>query len=72
MPVALTAAAARCLGYRCQAGPEAFARLTDKLPREEADALLATALALRHLHELDDNRRTAAHLGTGRAKDHTW
>jgi hypothetical protein len=37
----------------------------DKLPREEADSLLATAPALRHLHELDDNRRTAAHLDTG-------
>ena len=69
--VALTPAGADYLHTRRQVGAEAFASLIDKLPREEAESLLAAAPALRHLHELDDNQRTAARQDTGRTEDST-
>jgi DNA-binding MarR family transcriptional regulator len=59
--VALTAAGADYLRSRRRAGTEVLARLIDKLPPEEVAALLAAAPALRHLHELDNERRAADH-----------
>lgn len=54
--VALTGAGADYLRSRYRAGTEAFATLLDKLPPEEAAALLAAAPALRHLQELGDQQ----------------
>ena len=49
--VALTAAGADYLRSRRRAGAEALAQLIDKLPPDEARALMAATSALRHLHE---------------------
>lgn len=68
--VALTAAGADYLRIRRRAGAEAFARLIGKLPPDEAAALLAAAPALRHLHELDDERRATSRPVPVRAEDH--
>jgi DNA-binding MarR family transcriptional regulator len=68
--VALTEAGADYLRTRRRAGAEAFARLIGKLPSDEATALLAAAPALRHLHELDDERRAASRPAPGRTEDH--
>jgi DNA-binding MarR family transcriptional regulator len=65
--VALTEAGADYLRFRRRAAAEAFARLIDKLPPEEAAALLAATPALRRLHELDDEQRSAVNpLGKAR------
>lgn len=55
--VALTAAGADYLRARRRAGADAFVQLIGKLPADEVAALLAAAPALRHLRELDDERR---------------
>lgn len=57
--VALTTAGAEYLRSRRRAGADSFARLIDKLPPAEAAALLAATPALRHLHQLDNEQRTA-------------
>lgn len=57
--VALTPAGTDYLRARRRAGAEALARLIDKLPAEEADALLRATAALRHLHEIDNGERPA-------------
>lgn len=57
--VALTAAGADYLRARRRAGADAFAQLIGKLPADEVAALLAAGPALRHLNELDDERRAA-------------
>jgi DNA-binding MarR family transcriptional regulator len=69
--VALTAAGAEYLRSRRRAGAEAFARLIDKLPPDEAATLLAAAPALRHLHELQDEHRAAEYQAPGQAEDRT-
>jgi DNA-binding MarR family transcriptional regulator len=61
--VAMTAAGADYLRFRRRGAAEAFAQLIDKLPPEEATALLAATSALRRLHELDDEQRTATSPG---------
>jgi DNA-binding MarR family transcriptional regulator len=58
--VALTATGADYLRFRRRAAAEALARLIDKLPAADATALLAATSALRQLHELDDEQRSAA------------
>jgi hypothetical protein len=58
--VALTPAGADYVRSRRREGTEALARLIDKLPPDEVAALLAAAPALRHLHELY-NERAADH-----------
>jgi DNA-binding MarR family transcriptional regulator len=68
--VALTAAGADYLRTRRRAGAEAFARLIGKLPPDEATALLAAAPALRHLRELDDERRVVSRPASAPAEDH--
>jgi DNA-binding MarR family transcriptional regulator len=57
--VAVTAAGAQYLRYRRRAAAETFARLIDKLPAEEAAALMAAGPALQRLHALDDEQRGA-------------
>jgi DNA-binding MarR family transcriptional regulator len=69
--VALTAAGANYLRSCRRAGAEAFARLIDKLPPDEAATLLAAAPALQHLHELQDEQRAAAYPAPGQAEDRT-
>ena len=61
--VALTAAGADYLRSRRRARTETLAALIGKLPPGEVAALLAAAPALRHLHELDNQQRTAGHQG---------
>jgi len=68
--VALTAAGSDYLRTRRRAGAEAFARLIGKLPPDEVAALLAAAPALRHLHELEDERREAARPPALRTEEH--
>jgi DNA-binding MarR family transcriptional regulator len=55
--VALTEAGAEYLRVRRRAGTEAFARLIGQLPAAEVSAIVAAAPALRHLRELDEQRR---------------
>jgi hypothetical protein len=69
--VALRAAGANYLRSCRRAGAEAFARLIDKLPPDEAATLLAAAPALQHLHELQDEQRAAAYPAPGQAEDRT-
>lgn len=57
--VTLTPQGGAYLQSRRRAGAAAFAQLIDKLPTEELSALLAAAPALVHLHDLDNERRTA-------------
>lgn len=59
--VALTDAGVDYLRARRRAGAEAFAMLIHKLPPQDAAALQAAAPSLRHLRELDDERRAAAY-----------
>lgn len=61
--VALTTAGAELLGAQRRAGAEALIQLIDKLPADEAAALAAAIPALRHLRELDSERRDPA-IGT--------
>jgi DNA-binding MarR family transcriptional regulator len=61
--VTLTPEGAGYLQARRRAGAAAFAQLIDKLPSEESFALLAAAPALVHLHDLDNERRTAPSRG---------
>jgi DNA-binding MarR family transcriptional regulator len=58
--VALTEDGADYLRRRRRAGAEVFAGLIDKLPDDEAAALMAAAPALAHLHDLDSEQRAAA------------
>ena len=58
--VALTAAGAELLRAQRRAGAEALIQLIDKLPADEAAALAAAIPALRHLRELDSERRDPA------------
>ena len=58
--VALTTAGAELLRAQRRAGAEALVQLIDKLPPEEAAALAAAIPALRHLRELDSERRDPA------------
>lgn len=58
--VALTPAGAGYLRARRQAGTEAFARLIGDLPAADVTAIVAAAPALRHLRELDEERRKPA------------
>jgi DNA-binding MarR family transcriptional regulator len=62
--VALTTAGAEYLRFRRRAAAEGFARLIDKLPPEDAAALLAATSALRRLHDLDDEQRAAVNPGS--------
>jgi DNA-binding MarR family transcriptional regulator len=57
--VALTEAGADYLRKRRRAGMDAFAQLIGKLPAADSAALVAAAPALRHLRELDEQRRPA-------------
>jgi DNA-binding MarR family transcriptional regulator len=58
--VALTAAGAELLRAQRRAGAEALMQLIGKLPAGEAAALAAAIPALRHLRELDSERRDPA------------
>ena len=58
--VALTAAGAELLQAQRRAGAEALIQLIGKLPADEAAALAAAIPALRHLRELDSERRDPA------------
>ena len=58
--VVLTEVGADYLRSRRRAGAEVFARLIDKLPPEEAAALMAAAPALLHLHDLDSEQRATS------------
>jgi DNA-binding MarR family transcriptional regulator len=58
--VALTAVGAEHIRVRRASGAESFARLIGKLPAAESEAIRAAAVALRHLHELEEQRRGAA------------
>ncbi len=58
--VALTGAGADYQYSLRQAGAQAFARLIDKLPPAEAEALIAAVPALRHLCDLDSEYRAGA------------
>ena len=58
--VALTTAGAQLLRAQRRAGAEALIQLIDKLPADEAAALAAAIPALRHLRELDSERRDPA------------
>jgi DNA-binding MarR family transcriptional regulator len=58
--VALTTAGAELLRAQRSAGAEALIQLIDKLPADEAAALAAAIPALRHLRELDSERRDPA------------
>jgi len=58
--VALTTAGAELLRAQRRAGAEALIQLIDKLPADEAAALAAAIPALRHLRELDSERRDPA------------
>ena len=58
--VALTTAGAELLRAQRRAGAEALIQLIDKLPADEAAALAAAIPAMRHLRELDSERRDPA------------
>jgi len=58
--VALTTAGAQLLRAQRRAGAEALIQLIDKLPADEAAALAVAIPALRHLRELDSERRDPA------------
>ena len=58
--VALTAAGAELLRAQRRAGAEALIQLIGKLPADEAAALVAAIPALRHLRELERERRDPA------------
>jgi DNA-binding MarR family transcriptional regulator len=58
--VALTAAGAELLKAQRRAGAEALIQLIGKLPADEAAALVAAIPALRHLRELERERRDPA------------
>jgi DNA-binding MarR family transcriptional regulator len=58
--VALTAAGAELLRAQRRAGAEALIQLIAKLPADEPAALTAAIPALRHLRELDSERRDPA------------
>jgi DNA-binding MarR family transcriptional regulator len=55
--VVLTEAGAAYLRNRRKAGTEAFTRLLGELPAGESASIIAAAPALRHLRELDEQRR---------------
>jgi DNA-binding MarR family transcriptional regulator len=57
--VALTEAGAGYLRARRQAGIAAFGELIGQLPAADTAAIIAAAPALRHLRELDEQRRAA-------------
>jgi DNA-binding MarR family transcriptional regulator len=61
--VALTEAGADYLRFRRRATAEGFVRLIDKLPPQDAAALLAATAALRQLHELDEQQADSGPLG---------
>ena len=58
--VALTPAGADYIHSRRRAGAATFADLIDKLPDDEAAALMAAVHAMNRLRELDNDRRAAA------------
>src|ERR1700748_2197219 len=58
--VALTTAGAELLRAQRRAGAGALIQLIDKLPADEAAALAAAIPVLRHLRELDSERRDPA------------
>jgi DNA-binding MarR family transcriptional regulator len=58
--VALTPAGADYIHSRRRAGAGTFADLIDKLPDDEAAALMAAVPAMNRLRELDNDRRAAA------------
>ena len=58
--VALTAAGADYIRSRRRAGAATFADLIDKLPADQASALLAAVPALHRLRELESDQRAAA------------
>jgi hypothetical protein len=74
--VALTAARADYLRSRRRAGTEALPLLVGKLLPGEAAALLAPTQALRHLYELDNQRRAVVDQGFAWAEslsaDRSW
>jgi DNA-binding MarR family transcriptional regulator len=58
--VALTAAGAEYIRSRRRAGAGTFADLIDKLPADQAAALLAAVPAMNRLRELESDQRAAA------------
>jgi DNA-binding MarR family transcriptional regulator len=58
--VALTRAGIDYIHARRRAGAATFAELIDKLPEDEAAALMAAVPAMNRLRELDSDRRAAA------------
>jgi DNA-binding MarR family transcriptional regulator len=58
--VALTAAGAEYIRARRRAGAGTFADLIDKLPADQAAALLAAVPAMNRLRELESDQRAAA------------
>jgi DNA-binding MarR family transcriptional regulator len=58
--VTLTAAGAEYIRSRRRAGAVTFAELIDKLPADQAAALLAAVPALHRLRELESDQRAAA------------
>ena len=58
--VGLTPAGVEYIHARRRAGAATFAELIDKLPEDEAAALIAAVPAMNRLRELDNDRRVAA------------
>jgi hypothetical protein len=58
--VGLTPAGVEDIRARRRAGAATFAELIDKLPEDEAAALIAAVPAMNRLRELDNDRRAAA------------
>jgi DNA-binding MarR family transcriptional regulator len=65
--VSLTPAGAAYLSARRRSGAAVFAELIDKLPDDEADALVGVLSALGHLRDLAEQRRSRPAPGPGSA-----
>jgi DNA-binding MarR family transcriptional regulator len=65
--VALTASGSDYLQARRRAAADWFARLIDKLPVHEAEALVAATTAIEHLYELEEQQRDRTTRSTARA-----
>jgi DNA-binding MarR family transcriptional regulator len=65
--VALTASGSDYLQARRRTAADWFARLIDKLPVHEAEALIAATTAIEHLYELEEQERDLTTRSTARA-----
>ena len=64
--IALTASGSDYLQARRRAAADWFERLIDRLPVEEAEALVAATTALEHLYELEEQQRDRTTRSTAR------